>query len=442
MSDLRSQRRLRKLWWVAIVLLALAVLPQVALYLAWEYSEWRGAQELARLRQAGAVLNVSELLPKLKPGEPNAAMVYEQAFAIEPAVVKETERGPKWDPAAVGPKLVAKDGEYFARLERAARLPTCLFIRDWDTDWNPHMPELAHFRAAGYALEAKAEVERRAGRLDEAVATSITSLRVADHCTQEPTLVSHLVAVAIQGFALRELPRVFSTGDPSPEACRALYDELDRRRRVEPFVTALRGDRANGLAIFRAVERSRKGIRLGDAVDPDDESDRITYSRSPIGRYIWSRDKRSYVDLTTRGIEAARRPYREAAEAMRAVDRTETGLRLAPMTAMLTPVYPRTLWIAYRPMALAGAAQIAAAAKSYKRTHGKYPASLEELAKDGWALPNDPFADQPYHYRLERQGLAVWSVGPDLTDNGATDYNPKIHHWDQPGYDHVFRCSR
>ncbi len=114
------------------------------------------------------------------------------------------------------------------------------------------------------------------------------------------------------------------------------------------------------------------------------------------------------------------------------------------MTRMLTPNGAPFLSSVYHHLALAGAAQIAAAAKAYKAIHGRYPASLDELSKDGWRLPEDPFSRAPYHYAREGKGIAVWSVGPDLVDNHGVDWNNKYEDMPgyRPGFDYVFRCSR
>ncbi len=141
-------------------------------------------------------------------------------------------------------------------------------------------------------------------------------------------------------------------------------------------------------------------------------------------------------------LKALSHPYPAASLELDQIERSASrSERLPIMTTFLLPIYKYHLWSDYQSRALAGAAQIATAAKAYKFTHGTYPASLEELTKAGWRLPADPFTGQPYHYRRESQGLAVWSVGPDLIDNGGLDYATAKIARDKPGYDFVFRCS-
>jgi hypothetical protein len=67
--------------------------------------------------------------------------------------------------------------------------------------------------------------------------------------------------------------------------------------------------------------------------------------------------------------------------------------------------------------------------------------STSDLAADGWDLPNDPFGGGPLHFRLEPNGFVVWSVGPNLRDDGAVRYGPPMSFEDTP-YDIVFRVTR
>jgi hypothetical protein len=61
------------------------------------------------------------------------------------------------------------------------------------------------------------------------------------------------------------------------------------------------------------------------------------------------------------------------------------------------------------------------------REHGEFPASLDELVKNGYlkAIPADPFGKgEPFHYRREpapQQGALLWSVYVDGIDQNGAD---------------------
>jgi len=60
------------------------------------------------------------------------------------------------------------------------------------------------------------------------------------------------------------------------------------------------------------------------------------------------------------------------------------------------------------------------ALQAYKARHGAYPASVEELkTKLGWKLPKDPFSEKDFVYRRRDKGFILYSVGPDMKDDGG-----------------------
>jgi hypothetical protein len=85
--------------------------------------------------------------------------------------------------------------------------------------------------------------------------------------------------------------------------------------------------------------------------------------------------------------------------------------------------------------------EIALAAEIHRAEHGEWPESLSALQTTlSHDLPEDPFAQAPYHYRREQRGYVLWSLGRDLDDDGG--HGPR-----DPGYSHdncdiVWRVAR
>jgi hypothetical protein len=54
--------------------------------------------------------------------------------------------------------------------------------------------------------------------------------------------------------------------------------------------------------------------------------------------------------------------------------------------------------------------------------NGEYPQALSLLAPDFVdKLPVDPFSGKDFIYRREGSGFVVYSVGPNMTDNGGVE---------------------
>jgi hypothetical protein len=443
------RERPRRRWgcWCCSVPLGLILALLVVYVIAWNRSAARLAAEMQRLQKAGEHLKLSELVPTVGEDEDNAAVVYEQAFNIQPGDFGDYTGGaPQWTAAqaAAARALVADNADYFGTLEEASRIPKCVFGKGWDAGPNIMFPEYAKFREAARGLEVRAEVQRTSGRLDDAARSCLTSLRIANHAEEAPTFIGYLVGIAVQGITTKELQRVFSSGDPSPAICRGLYDQLGTRTGLEAYTAAMKGERAFGLAAFDMVEK--RGSVAAAGIEGDQARARWLWALYPlVGKPLWNQDKLYYLQFAQRNIEAIAKPY---GEALKDMDDAQQAVAALPpysslMTRMVSPVVSRSLWSAYRAIAYARAAQIAAAAKAYKGTHGRYPASLKELAGDGWRLPLDPFTNKPYFYHREGAGIAVWSVGPDMVDNRGVDWDPQNRRQaNDTGYDCVFRSAR
>ena len=69
--------------------------------------------------------------------------------------------------------------------------------------------------------------------------------------------------------------------------------------------------------------------------------------------------------------------------------------------------------------------QIALALAAYKADHKEYPGSLSLLAPDYIkSVPNDVFSDKPPLYSPTPSGYTLYSVGPNMTDDGGKSQKP------------------
>ena len=58
--------------------------------------------------------------------------------------------------------------------------------------------------------------------------------------------------------------------------------------------------------------------------------------------------------------------------------------------------------------------------------HGAYPATLAELtSRDLKMVPLDPFSDKPFIYHPTAADYALYSVGPNMIDDGGSSGGAK-----------------
>jgi hypothetical protein len=78
--------------------------------------------------------------------------------------------------------------------------------------------------------------------------------------------------------------------------------------------------------------------------------------------------------------------------------------------------------------------QVFLALQAYKARYGGYPASIKELeSKLGWKLPKDPFSEKDFIYKRQTKGFLLYSVGPDMKDDGGRSLGGQIQSIDDTG---------
>ncbi len=126
----------------------------------------------------------------------------------------------------------------------------------------------------------------------------------------------------------------------------------------------------------------------------------------------------------TEMVDASRLPPWEALPETEAItDRVEAlPLWRAPLTRIYMPAFSAVAVRFARTDALRDAAILGLSCELYRSKHGEYPDSLDELVPEFLdAIPPDPFTGKPFVYkkRPDGEGFIVYSVGPNLADDGG-----------------------
>jgi hypothetical protein len=79
-------------------------------------------------------------------------------------------------------------------------------------------------------------------------------------------------------------------------------------------------------------------------------------------------------------------------------------------------------------------AYTALAMHGYRAVHGRFPDNLAELSPEIIPLlPVDPYDDQPLRFKKTDRGWIIYSIGPDLVDDGGQPWD-----WDAKKGDLAF----
>jgi hypothetical protein len=419
-------------------------------------------KELQRIRAAGQALTMSELAPRVPAGEKNAADIYQRAFDArrvskddEERLFPYPEQAHDKDWLALARRVVSVNGDYLALLDQSAQIPASAFPVKWDNPLEARFPHLARMRDVARMLSLRAEVLAGDGELDGAIASCGTGLRIAEHAKMEPVIIGQLVAYAIQGIEMTALERVLSKGMPSAQAARQLFDQLAATDQMTPFARAMQGERAFGVWMFRFV-RSAPLRKVAEIVSlqgmPDMQPTRWQVAAGAlyrtVGRPLLNLDELGYLRMWEKHSQAVQLPWPQSEKQEKAVEAALSHLPIyrAVVTRIIFPVFSRAIESRDRTTAQLRAAQIALALKAYHAERGRYPDSLAALDAAGRKLPTDPFGGKPFHYRPEGNGFVVWSIGPNMQDDGGRPRDAlrglSVEEKAKYDYDIPFRCAR
>lgn len=362
--------------------------------------------------------------------EPNAADEYREAFALAdlPDATEELssvlDQGWHGDHTALE-ALLERNELALERIKAIGEWSRCQFLAGVRVGYDTDMSYLTCSRKLARILELKARFEAARGNLADAAAWGLRLVRLAVGLASDRVILCRLYESAVLSMALKGLLDVVR--DPRcdtatlAEVDRELADALARR---PPYVDAFEAEERQALEILDDVfialpardpalvpEQTRKvtdEIRKGD----------------PATRAQWrAKAEKLFRDWFQRAKEASV-PGRMAGLAGLAADAKRMSESPADpaeaFAAMIVEGLPGSVRsIARREAALQGVRMLAAVAR-YRFDAKRSPAAITDLVPEYLpAIPVDPFDGKPMRYAAEGAGYRVWSVGPDLADDGG-----------------------
>jgi hypothetical protein len=249
-------------------------------------------------------------------------------------------------------------------------------------------------------------------------------------------LLGCLIRTTLLQLAIEDLERVLAQGEPEEESLAALQHLLEQEEEETPasFLTALREERALMHRCYEALERG--DLYLFGFLAKQRPT---LYGRAMV--YLSGGTVRHshavYLQLVTEWIDIARLPTEEQAEASERCFAKPIDLARAPLLLLL-PGLKQMIGTLARKLAVLRSARVAVALERYRRKHHDWPTALDVLVHEGLlpAIPQDPYTGRPLRSRWLKDGLVIYSVGPDKEDDLG---NIDRKHLKAPGTDLGFR---
>ena len=321
--------------------------------------------------------------------------------------------------------LLAANRDLLARLEEAAALdgPLCAMqigLRGHDIGCWPYR----HFyRLAGGLLAAEALVAASDNRYDLVWESLLTGMRLAEAAAQVPSLFPHACFREWYSMALGLVEQQLPVGALPEDVVAELIARLETAKERRQFAELLTGTGWGSVVFLDAVRNDALAdsdmLYLGREVGLLMRLRDTRLGKPWLDLFWLDREDEATTELLQRGPAMALRPYWEAMHELREMEARLP--RVAPLSQ--TRLWETASMLSSRAdfEANLDLARIGLLVEQYHDRNGSYPESLGAIEEGlGGTVPIDPFTGEPFHYRASDTGFSLYSVGPDLMDNGGT----------------------
>lgn len=414
---------MKKFAWLGIIVLALVILVLGIAGVARGIFGNRYEAQIAILKAKGEPVTPEELMGKPIPAAENAALIYEQAYSAleDPSVEEQRKLLDAFNPTKADAAMwratdraLLDVSRALELIDQAAAMPRCRFDLDWSDPWRTAIPQfLPRMRHLGRYKYIDATASARRGNFDRAVQDIDTLFGMAKSMEDCPLTIPQTTRAALIAMGTKAVENSLEYGDMTESQARRLFESAGRIDIARGFKRALQGERVHMITMY----------------DPDGFTDLVTSGGTgsvpqPVARGLSSLyansvlrgDLAVYLEVLSRQVEGANLSYRDA-KSQGLFDEPDL-----PFYAVMSKMGADTMIQAFRYTyeEKLNRTQVFLALQAYKDRFGGYPASMGELkSKLGWKLPKDPFSDKDFIYKKQAKGFTLYSVGPDMKDDGG-----------------------
>ena len=274
----------------------------------------------------------------------------------------------------------------------------------------------------GRLLGHDVDVRVQEGDSDGALVSCRALLNTGRAIGDEPQLWSQLLRIGLQRDAVLKMERSLAQGEPTEASLEALQRLLADDDQHPAILIALRGERASADVVLESLQKG-SNLPMGSiqvqrgvaAVAPLPHDEELSMIASGSLKGQRAALLRVYNDF----VEAGKLPPDQRRTRLQQVMARPRGFN--PPTILRALMDPAWVQVqSSRLHALVPSAVVALAAERYRRQHGRWPDTLDALVpaflRD---VPVDPQDGTPLRYRRLIDGVVIYSIGPDMVDNGG-----------------------
>jgi len=294
------------------------------------------------------------------------------------------------------------------------------FKRDWDLGTQLIFREYVQAKVITRTLCLRAQIESAQGNSADASRDLRACWRLGWLVAQEPSLISMLVQVSIQRIVLDAAVRCAFYQRTSGNGLKAIEDSLDPGLGRPDIDRALRGEAYMGLTTIRNLKNlgGIKAFTSGDPLPPIPSSQlvRTGIPTDPISRAFAARHFQVWTEVMGDLRSYGGDPMKLGATMDKIVEDASKRKTVSnALNELMFPVYSPLASAVLDLYADTTATRALLEALQIRVRTGKLPTSIDQIPGT-WI---DPFTGKPLLVRSGPDSLRIYSVGPNLNDDGG-----------------------
>jgi hypothetical protein len=273
-------------------------------------------------------------------------------------------------------------------------------------------PLKSNLREPAYALDARAMMRLGLGDIEGALGDAMALHALGRQFARQPWITNYVTGLSVDTFGCLAQIEIATSRKLTAAQTRAVIEAMGHLPALRSARQVIDFDeRLEGLDVATSIVREASLGRSGQTVPNSIDASGI--NANVLLRYVneWYDRQVSAFD------ELAHAKRRELLG-----DKSEEVSRRAgnQVLALVLPAADRVDLAYTRARTWADLAKLALALAAFHAEHGSYPKTLDALAPDYLSeVPVDRFADAPLHYHAQHDGYILYSVGPNLKDDGG-----------------------
>ena len=276
------------------------------------------------------------------------------------------------------------------------------------------VPYLGEFRDLSRVMSMEAQYYAALGDYTASFDNYTTVLGFASESSRGGVLISGIVGLAIGGSAAESLRETLTWGGVESEDYRFVIEQMQMQDTRMHTAWEVMETEASLVKSWVDSELEAgtdlRSLVLTGSPDLDEELD--TVSDEELASMVGETLQKDYQNLA----DYFALPYYEAQTVDAAALLSEN-----PMSQILLPAMASIPAQEARTRVQVRGTMLSAATEFYRAEHDSYPPSLDDLVPDYIPdLPEDPFSGESFVYTSTESGYLLYSVGPDMRDDGGS----------------------